>query len=270
MVDMAYGKPGGFGVWMLIAFFAVVATAVVMRSVGADWRTASRESAGIAPDPKLVRDAVVQVYAARAYGWRGAFGVHTWVAVKPTDANTYTVYQIIGWRATRGLEALVVDQRPADQRWFGSMPELLADVRGPDVDAIIARVDRAARTYPHNGNYTLWPGPNSNSFVAHIAREVPELRLDLPPTAIGKDYLPNGDIVAKTPSGTGWQVSLFGLLGVLVGVEEGFEVNVLGLTFGVDPMDLALKLPIVGRLAPHPPVDGPQYLDLASRNGQGS
>lgn len=265
---MAYGKSGGFGTWALIAALGVIATAIVVRNVGADWRTASRASAGIAPDPQLVREAVVQVYAARAYAWRGAFGVHTWIAVKPTDAENYTVYQVIGWRTVRGMEALMVDQRPADQRWFGALPELLVDLRGPDVDAIIARVDKAAHSYPHNGNYTVWPGPNSNSFVAHVAREVPELRLDLPPTAIGKDYLPNGDIVARAPSGTGWQVSLFGLLGVLAAEKEGLEINILGLTFGVNPLQLAVKLPFVGRIAPSPPVERPEY--LASGNGRGS
>jgi hypothetical protein len=44
------------------------------------------------------------------------------------------------------------------------------------------------------------------------------------------------------------QVSHYGLLGFLVGPEEGFEVNILGLTFGVDPRDLALKLPGIGRV----------------------
>ena len=97
----------------------------------------------------------------------------------------------------------------------------------------------------------MWPGPNSNTFTAFVARAVPELRVDLPPTAIGKDYLPNGHIVAPSPSGTGFQFSVFGLFGVLVGVEEGFEVNLLGLTFGIDPADPALKLPIFGRLGPN-------------------
>ena len=72
--------------------------------------------------------------------------------------------------------------------------------------------------------------------------------LDLPPTAIGKDYLPDGGIVAKSPSGTGFQVSFGGLAGVLLALDEGFEVNVLGLTFGFDVYPPALKLPGVGRL----------------------
>jgi hypothetical protein len=76
---------------------------------------------------------------------------------------------------------------------------------------------------------------------------VPELRADLPATAIGKDYL-GPTLFAKAPSGTGVQLNAFGLLGVLVGAEEGLEVNVLGLTFGVDPLDLSLKVPIAGRI----------------------
>ena len=55
-------------------------------------------------------------------------------------------------------------------------------------------------------------------------------------------------LIASTPSGTGLQLSAFGLLGVLAGVEEGLEVNVLGLTFGIDPLDLSLKVPLAGRV----------------------
>jgi hypothetical protein len=43
-------------------------------------------------------------------------------------------------------------------------------------------------------------------------------------------------------------VNLFGLVGALAGIEEGIELNVLGLTFGVDPLDLALKVPMAGRI----------------------
>jgi hypothetical protein len=92
----------------------------------------------------------------------------------------------------------------------------------------------------------MWPGPNSNTFTAWVGRAVPELAMDLPPTAIGKDYL-GGRVVALAPSGSGIQFSLLGLLGVTVGRVEGFEVNVLGLTFGFDPFSPAIKLPLIGR-----------------------
>lgn len=213
-----------------------------------DWRTASRESAGIAPDPSVTPEAVVQVYAARAWSWRGAFGVHSWIAVKPTGAPAFVVYEVIGWRAYRGMPVISISGRAPDARWFGAEPEIIADLRGEGVDQVIKDIDAAARDYPHAHQYRVWPGPNSNTFTAFVARRVPELRLDLPPTAIGKDYLPNGEMFARAPSGTGYQFSLFGVLGVLVGVEEGLEINLLGLTFGIDPMSFALKLPAVGRI----------------------
>ena len=81
---------------------------------------------------------------------------------------------------------------------------------------------------------------------------VPVVELDLPPTAIGKDYLTGGRVLDRMPSGTGWQVSLFGLLGIGLAREEGLELNVLGLSVGIDLDDLALRLPGVGRLESAP------------------
>ena len=64
---------------------------------------------------------------------------------------------------------------------------------------------------------------------------------------IGKDYL-RDQVFAKAPSGRGFQLSLYGLLGMLASGVEGLEINVLGLSLGVDPFSPALKLPFVGRL----------------------
>jgi hypothetical protein len=214
-----------------------------------DWRTASREPAGLAPDPATTPEAVVQVYSARAVSWRGWFGVHTWVAVKPANAAEFTVHEVMGWRLKRTGSVVVERNRPADGYWYGNKPEVLGDIRGPGVDEIIRRIQMAVEEYPYPARYHIWPGPNSNTFTAFILRRVPELRVDLPPTAIGKDYL-GWRTFNKLPSGTGAQASLFGIAGVAAGVEEGVEVNLLGLTFGVDPKSLSIKLPIVGRLGP--------------------
>lgn len=212
------------------------------------WWEARRDASGQAPDPAIAREAVIQVYAARTVGIRGALGVHSWIAVKPTGASVYTRYEVVGWGVGRGAPAIRVNRSGPDNHWFGSRPEKLADLRGPDVDALIARIEEAVGSYPYPDTYRTWPGPNSNTFVAHVARAIPELRVDLPSTAIGKDYLPDGAVAARSPSGTGVQISLFGLLGLLVGLEEGIEVNVLGLTLGVDVMAPALKLPGIGRV----------------------
>jgi len=214
-----------------------------------DWRTASREPAGLAPDPATTPEAVVQVYSARAVSWRGWFGVHTWIAIKPSNATEFTVHEVMGWRLKRSGTALVARNRAADGYWYGNRPELLSDIRGPGVDAIIQRIEAAVEEYPYPDRYHVWPGPNSNTFTAFVLRKVPELRVDLPPTAIGKDYL--GIMpVALTPSGTGGQVSVLGIAGVAAGWEEGVELNLLGLTFGLDPRSLSIKLPLLGRIGP--------------------
>jgi hypothetical protein len=142
-----------------------------------------------------------------------------------------------------------VSHGPPDFLWYNARPDLLLERRGPGVDALIDRIETAVAAYPYPREYRVWPGPNSNTFTAFVARQVPELGLDLPPTAIGKDYLTGGRILDRMPSGTGWQVSLSGLLGLGLAWEEGLELNVLGLSAGLDVNDLALRLPGIGRIA---------------------
>jgi hypothetical protein len=226
---------------------AVAARALVSRGTALrDWRAGRRAPVGLAPDPATTPEAVVQVYGARCSRWRGYFGIHTWIAVKPAGAKAYTIYEVMDSYFRRTGSAVVIRKRAPDARWFGNAPELLADKRGDGVDALIKRIGQAAREYPYAHEYVVWPGPNSNTFTAYVARAVPELEADLPSTAIGKDYL-GERLLAKAPSGSGFQVSLFGLLGVLVSGVEGFEVNVLGLGFGVDPFSPAIRLPLLGR-----------------------
>lgn len=220
-----------------------------------DWRSASHESTGLAPDAGQTPDAVIQVYAAPAFSWRGAFGVHTWIAAKPSGAQQWTRFEVFGWGVRRGEGAVRVRTGIPDARWYGATPELLRDIRGgADVDGLIARLREAASRYPHNHEYRVWPGPNSNTFIAYLGRQVPEMHIDMPPTAIGKDYLPEGGWMATAPSGQGVQLSAKGLLGLTLAPEEGVELNVLGLTVGVDASPWAIKLPGTGRLGA---ADGP-------------
>src|SRR6516165_3164246 len=64
---------------------------------GVPWYAARRDPTGLAPDPATTKEAVVQVYAARAVSWRGVFSVHTWFAVKPTGAERFTRYEVLGF-----------------------------------------------------------------------------------------------------------------------------------------------------------------------------
>jgi hypothetical protein len=239
-----------WGRWLSVLLVAlpVLVSCAVLERHGKSWWQAQRDPSGQAPDPARIGEPVLQVYAARTVGWRGVLAVHTWIALKPTGAPAYTRYEVMGWGVGRGAPAIRVNRTGPDNHWFGSRPDLLVDLRGEGVDALIARVEAAIAAYPYRSEYRTWPGPNSNTFTAHIGRAVPELRLDLPPTAIGKDYLPGGAVVAWSPSGRGVQFSLFGLAGLLAGWEEGIEVNLLGLSLGVDVKDPALRLPGLGRI----------------------
>jgi hypothetical protein len=222
--------------------------------LGLDWRTASRESTGLAPTPEQTTEAVIQVYAARAFSWRGLFAVHTWIATKAENADHYIVHQVLGWNLWYGHSVVDSTRHLPDRRWYGAEPSVVADIRGPHAARLIGAVESAVTRYPYADEYTLWPGPNSNTFVAFVAREVPELKLSLPVTAIGKDFLGTNTFLAAAPSGTGKQVSLAGALGILVATVEGLEVNVLGLVFGVDVRRPALKLPGIGRLGFSPKI----------------
>ncbi len=213
--------------------------------INTNWREASRASSGQAPDPIEEPAALVLVFGARAHDWRGAFAIHSWIATKRRDAEQYTVYQATSW------ERPIVSAQPGppDLMWYGAQPEVLLERRGPGVEELIDHIEAAVEAYPYPNEYRAWPGPNSNSFTAFVARHVPELGLDLPSNAIGKDYLTDGQVIAPMPSGTGWQVSLYGLLGLGLARDEGIELNILGLAAGIDFKDRALRLPGVGSLS---------------------
>lgn len=169
-------------------FLCLTLLALFLCSCTGSWKTASREPAGIAPDPKATNEAVLMVFGAPTWGWRGWFAIHTWVAAKRTGEADYTVYEVIGWRLRQNKAVVRIERDAPDRYWYGERPTVLAERRGAGVDALIDRVDRAARQYPWPNTYEAWPGPNSNTFTAFIAKNVPELGLDLPFSAIGKGF----------------------------------------------------------------------------------
>jgi len=182
-----------FGVFMkalkLMPAVIVLGLILLHCSPNNGWRTASRESSKIAPDPASTNEAILHVYGADTWGWRGWFAIHTWIAAKRTGELTYTVYDVVGWRSRRGLPVLRIAQDIPDRYWYGEKPRIIKAYRGKGVDELIDAVDKAARAYPWKTTYKGFPGPNSNTFTAWIAKQVPELKLDLPFFAIGSGYV---------------------------------------------------------------------------------
>ena len=209
-----------------------------------DWRTADRSSAGLLPLAVSHPDALIRVFAARTVRWRSIFAVHTWVVVKEKGASDYSRYDYTAWG-----EPVRTNGFAPDGRWFGAMPEIVVAVDGERATALIPKIRYVIENYRFRsyGDYSAWPGPNSNTFVRAALDAVPELCAVLPPTAIGKDFPYDGRWIGVTPSGSGVFVSMAGYLGLTAGWIEGFEINFLGAVVGFDVRRPAIKLPGLGR-----------------------
>lgn len=213
-----------------------------------DWRTADRSSAGLAPKPEITKDAVVHVYAARTMGWRGVFAVHAWIATKEKNADHYVTYHVMGYRLKRTGTVVVIEKDIPDRKWFGAEPILVDELIGEAAEKAIPQIHQAALNYPYANRYSAWPGPNSNTFISHIIRNTEQLGVELPSHAIGKDWLINKNVFSSSESKTGYQFSILGSFGLILGLAEGIELNILGLSLGLDFRHPALKMPFLGRL----------------------
>lgn len=209
------------------------------------WREADWRSSGVLPEAKAGGEAAVHVLAARVGGLKSALAVHSWIVFKRRDEASYTRYEVVGWGTPLRRNAYA-----ADGFWYSNRPEIVASLRGEAAERAIPRIEAAIAAYPYAraGQYRIWPGPNSNSFVAHVLRQTPELEAALPPIAVGKDWPADGRLFSVDPDGRDFQATLFGLAGVSAGMRSGLELNLLGLVAGLDFARPAIKLPGFGRI----------------------
>jgi hypothetical protein len=236
-------------IFILFALFyllPLVASVVFyrLRARNIDWRSADRSSMRWLPPAQRMPAAVVRVFSAPTVSWRGALATHSWVVIKDAGAPAYERFDYTAWGAPIWKDRFV-----ADGRWFGSEPELIFAADGADAARMIPNIRAAIRNYryPRPGDYRLWPGPNSNTFVAAIMQAA-AMNAALPATAIGKDFPYDGRWLGWSPSRTGVRLNLGGYLGLTIGWYEGIELNLLGLVAGLDIRRPALKLPALGRL----------------------
>jgi Protein of unknown function (DUF3750) len=231
----------------LIYVFPIAISAAIYYLGGknVDWRSADRSTTGLLPAPINKPEAVVRIFSARTVSWRGIIASHSWIVIKDERAGAYHRFDYTAWG-----QPIWVDRFPPDARWFGSKPEVVFAADGKQASAMIPRIRATIQEYRYakSGDYRLWPGPNSNTFVAAVMQSVPEMHASLPPTAIGKDFPYDGRWIGLTPSRTGIRLNLQGYLGVTLGWVEGIEINILGAVAGIDLRRPALKLPGLGRL----------------------
>ena len=214
------------------------------------WRDADWSSTGLLPDARDYQPARVVVFTGMTGAWKAIFSVHSWVVFKRAGEKSWTRYDVVGWGTP-----LRRNGWPADGRWYGNMPRPIADVSGAEAEKLIAKIEATVRDYrfAQAGDYKIWPGPNSNSFVAEVLRAVPELGVSLPPNAVGRDFRA-GFYAGLTDSGTGVELNLAGYAGIKLAWVEGVEINLLGLVAGLDLRHPGVKLPGFGRIGVEPPV----------------
>ncbi len=210
----------------------------------ANWREADWSSANILPKPKDSNEAAVYIFSATTGGLKGAVASHSWIVTKQEGDDSYNRYDKVGWGSPIRRNAYA-----ADARWYSNLPHLVTAIHGDEATRLIPKIEAAIQSYPYSkpGAYRIWPGPNSNTFVAHVLRSVPEIGAVLPPDAVGRDYLPEGKLFAIDADGLDAHATLYGLLGVSVGLRSGLELHFMGLVAGIDVMHPAVKIPALGR-----------------------
>jgi len=209
------------------------------------WRGADWSSSGSLPLASQHPEAMVRIYAARVGRWRGIFAVHSWIVLKEADARSFERYDKVGWGPPIRHNGYI-----PDGRWFGNEPEIVFTASGAEAEKLIPKLRAAIDDYPydHAGDYRVWPGPNSNTFVASVIGKVPEMGVSLPATAIGKDFPVENGWFGLTPSRTGVRATLDGYAGLTVAWVEGIELNILGAVAGIDIQHPGIKLPGFGRI----------------------
>ena len=209
------------------------------------WRTANWQSSKILPSPQEREAAAVYIMVARTGGMKGALSLHSWIVTKQEGAADYNRYDKVGWGEPVRQNAFA-----ADALWYSNQPQIIFEAHGDAASGLIQKIETAIQSYPHanRGNYRIWPGPNSNSFVAHVLNSVPELGVTLPSNAVGRDYLSGNRLYQIDPDWRNLIVTWEGLAGFAIGVRNGFEIHFMGLVAGVDILNPAIKLPGFGRM----------------------
>lgn len=138
-----------------------------------------------------------------------------------------------------------LDSRKPDDDIGGGPYRIERVWTGEEARRLVVVIQRSP-SYPYCDEYRYWPGPNSNTYAAWVLKEA-GVEGELPPTAVGKDYVPTA-AAGVTPSGTGVQFDT-APVGLKLGAREGVEAHVLGMTFGVQVWPPAIELPF-GRIGP--------------------
>jgi hypothetical protein len=159
---------------------------------------------------------------------------HPWFAVRHGGETSWRVFEVGGG----GHE-----EDPFHSHSVYGDPILHKVWRGPEAEAAAACIEKVGPDIKSDieAHYIFYPGPNSNTFGDRVLRKC-GLHASLPSTSVGKDW--RGLIGAGISSeGTGIQLET-PLIGFKIGLKEGVEVHIIGLSIGIDLWPPAIIVPM--------------------------
>jgi hypothetical protein len=179
--------------------------------------------------------------------WWKSWAHHAWVDIKRGDSTTWERLESGGPFGIVDMN-LTAEEAHLDHRFDERTIRLLGWVEGDAARAAIAHLDAArgelARRY--DDDYTIWPGPNSNTFVHELCASAPELGFVFDPNSVGKDYSPWLG-AGSTASKTGLRLDT-PIVGAAIGLREGVELHLLQLTFGISLDPPGISLPFLPQI----------------------
>ncbi len=144
--------------------------------------------------PLSLTEEMIYIMHSKLYSWRGAIAYHSWVSVV---TDSYTNYEIIDNEdLAKHLNIDCIENpnnltfknnRTADNLWFGNYPIVGFKYHAAD-KSIGERLEHNFKEYPYKEKYRSIPGPNSNSYVSYLIRNISELNYTLPLKALGRNF----------------------------------------------------------------------------------
>ena len=205
------------------------------------------------------------------------FAHHSWIDLKPQGWDRWIRLEVDRYTGVE-VETIPSKKFYTDVR-FGGKTSVLAIYRSDTAEVLISQIlaethrqsifenqlvfdpkdlqgfldgyDRGFFSYqPWTREYDTIPGPNSNTFIASLIDEISGLEVELHHNAVGKDY-PDRFRIGTTSAGLGFEVDS-PYLGCGIGLKQGIELHLIGLTAGLSIWPPAIKIPILPRIGFQP------------------
>jgi hypothetical protein len=176
--------------------------------------------------------------------WVSRFAIHSWVDYRADVHSPWKRVEVMN--KTRGLLHHQIDYETVHsrERW-GNGVRVLSQSDGKNSPDFVREIKDFSDNYDAT-TYTAWPGPNSNTFVERLLREVNGLTAQLDHNAVGKGH---GFYAGRTTGGTGIELQS-SFVGAAIGLREGVELSLMGLSSGVSVIPFSVKIPFLPQAPP--------------------